>query len=80
MSEIVWAAPPDLIRGRTFAGKTKRFVEALKERPGEWALYPTTVSSASTASNYKKQHPGTEWTSRTRPDGRADLYARWVGE
>lgn len=85
MDEIVWEAPPESAHanngGGGKVGRTKRFVAELKKRPGVWAKYPS-VMSRNAATVYAKQHPGTEWTGRTLPDGtgRIDLYGRWVGE
>lgn len=80
MSEIVWQAPPVLDRSQQRNGRVKEFVDALKSRPGEWALYPDPVRGPSNVSVNRKRFPGTEWTSRRRPDRKYDLYARWVGE
>jgi hypothetical protein len=77
MSDIVWQDPPPIIGG---LGTTQRFVQALKERPGTWALYPRALSTSSAASQYSKSFPLTEWTTRRRDDGKYDYYGRWVGE
>ena len=79
IDEITWKTPPENKRGaRPGGGSVQRFVLLLQERPGEWAMWPNPTSS-STASVNKKRFPGTEWTHRARPDGRFDVYARWVG-
>lgn len=79
--EIVWTDPPRSTHPDPDSRVDRRsFVDALPARPGEWALYPATVSAASTASVYRRNFPGTEWTARKRADGRYDVYARWVGE
>lgn len=78
--EITWKEPPPSEKRRNVS--TKKFVEKLKENPGEWALYPGTVSASTTIYQYQRNHPGTEWESRPSEDeeGRYQLYARWIGE
>lgn len=78
MSEIVWQDPPETPRG--MSGRCRQFVEALKSRPGEWALYPTPMSSAGSATTYRTTYPEVEWTVRVRPDRKYDMYGRWIGE
>lgn len=75
---IVWGDPPLSSKGRNH-GETKKFVGALKNRPGEWAKYPHTVKSPSTATHNRRRFPGTDWTTRGRPDGQFDVYGRYVG-
>lgn len=77
-SEIVWADPPPTNRPNRY-GSTIAFLAVLKKRPGEWAKYPVIQRSRGAASTYRRLHPQAEWTSRNRPDGRTDLYARWIG-
>ena len=79
LSNVVFVDPPpvqhDNARGR---GRVQMFVQALMQRPGEWGLYPAPISR-SVASHHRKDHPGVEWTARSRPDGKVDLYGRWIG-
>jgi hypothetical protein len=77
--DIIWGDPPPNQRQ---PGRTLRFVELLKTRPGEWGLYPMTASSPASATNNKKRFPGTEWKARKSLDepGRFRLYGRWVGD
>lgn len=60
------------------AGRTQRFVAELRKRPLAWALYPATLKSPAGLSSYRANFPDIEWTGRTRPDGRCDVYARCV--
>lgn len=76
MSEIVWADPPP--RGGR-RGEMATFVLALKGRPGEWAIYPHPYTNATAIYGNRDRHPGTEWRSHRRDDGRWDAYGRWVG-
>jgi len=56
----------------------KAFIDALKERPGEWALHPL-PGAGSRASHTMRRYPDVEATCRSREDGSYDLYVRWVG-
>lgn len=78
MTKIIWEEPPPVTTHAT--GKTQQFVEALKQRPGEWARYPGTYAQPSLGTVNKKRFPGTEWTSRKQEDKRYALWARWVGD
>lgn len=58
-----------------------KFVEKLKENPGEWAVYCTgniARTGHSKAQQYKKKYPGTEWRARREKDGYT-VFGRWVG-
>jgi hypothetical protein len=57
----------------------KQFVEELKARPGEWALYPKVYKNGASANSFKKRYVGTQWKTRksTREEG-FDLYATWA--
>lgn len=71
--ELQWGLPP----GRPVAnyrGRTQGFVALLKERPGEWAVYPYAVGRGTSSSIYAKVHVGTQWCRRGE-----HLYARWIG-
>lgn len=80
-AEIEWVdrLPNSRAAGRRTA--TKTFVEALKAKPGTWAVYQRRPKGKkwTAASVYAKNHPGTEWTSRVI-GGRVTVYARWVGK
>lgn len=78
MTDIIWKDPPPPNRGGTVLGKTAKFVAALRANPGRWALYRSAKTCGTVV--YRRQYPGTEWTTRRREDGRYDVYARWVGE
>ena len=60
--------------------ETTAVTEALKARPGEWALIKKDVNVS--ASTWWKKRPGIEAKASTigHPKGRCDIYARWVGE
>jgi len=84
MSDLTWLEPPP--REREDAGDTeKRIARALRERPGEWALL-TKSGSSSTVSNINggrtpawQPRGSFQATGRGRPDGRLDIYVRYVG-
>lgn len=77
--EMVWREPPERKSAGGPHGRLGRFVAALRERPGEWALYPHFAGHRVAVTFNRKQYPGTEWTSRSRGDGTYELYGRWVG-
>ena len=70
---------PPAQRGRGRSTETQAILDALHSRPGEWALIKTDVSAAA-GTNWKK-HEGLEVrvTSIGKPNGKWDVYARWVG-
>jgi hypothetical protein len=63
--------------------KYEPFVEALKERPGDWAVFKRS-SSPTFSTRLKEAYPGIETTCRNvdSADGkqRFDIYARWTGQ
>ena len=76
-AEIIWQTPPVRTgRGRA-PGAAAAFVAALKERPGEWAIYPNSDNSAM-ATTLKRRY-GVETTVRKQPDGKFNIYVRWNG-
>ena len=60
-------------------GKAAVFVEALKTRPSEWALYRENAKNAVLVTEFKRKYPFTEWTSRKNADGTFRIYGRYVG-
>lgn len=63
------------------SGKGKQFVELLKTRPGEWAVYRITPTRWQAHSVYRGMYPGTDWATR-KTNGKNKkwtVYARWVG-
>jgi hypothetical protein len=75
MSDIEWAEPPALNPGRDRgSGITQRFVEELKTRHGEWAIYPGQIKNSHSLGRYRQSFPGVEWRAR-----QGTVYARWVG-
>lgn len=80
--DIVWKNPPLHPGRRSFR---KEFVEALKQRPGEWGVYPkelTNNSKSAVVIGNRKAFPGTEWTwgpAESGDESKVSLYARWVG-
>lgn len=76
--EFVKHLPGTVHAGRP--SKRKPFVEALKGRPGEWAIYPmsrrsTDNSRQATAYYLKRDFPGVEAVHRA-----GKVYARWTGK
>ncbi len=71
MSDMAWEEPPP---ARTGGGDTvrQRFITALRERPGQWAIYPL-PARGSIATRFRKE--GYEVRQRT-VDGEARLYVR----
>lgn len=75
---IDWAEPPAVSRGAR-PSKFDPVIEALKEKPGEWALVLEDVNSASARVFIKK---GCEITTRStgKNDGKVNVYARFPGD
>lgn len=59
-------------------GKTKEFVEVLKERPGVWAIYAERSAPWTSHYSYRKHYSGTEWATRKRGN-KWVVFARYVG-
>lgn len=83
MSEIKWQEPPADARGRDKWGPV---ADELRAQPGRWALVAEGVS-ASMSTAFKRgriiafQPAGSfEAVTRNVVDGRADIYARYVGK
>lgn len=75
---ITWEEPPPPANGKW--GKTQHFVEALKQRPGQWARYPGSYKQGASVTVNRTRFPGTEWTARKQPDGSYHIWGRWVGD
>lgn len=45
MSEIQWADPPAPQGGKLTRREQREFAERLKEKPGQWAVFPTNAGS-----------------------------------
>lgn len=82
--ELKFVAPPEATRGGG-PRKSREIAEALRARPGEWALVAEGVGP-SIAHNIKHgsvsvyQPAGSfEAVSRKGKNGRSDIYARYVG-
>lgn len=80
--EIEWAEPPPTSRGGTRNSSTAQFVEAVKARPGQWAIFKK-GSKAGVVSN-KDRYPDMEWRSVTEenePNAQRTytIYGRYVG-
>lgn len=86
MTGIVWEEPPAALRGST--AQIAAFAAALRERPGEWALYPRAISATSMGSIGTRIKaggsaftPAGSFDAVTRVvDGERRLYVRYVGE
>ena len=76
--EFVKSLPGTANRGRP--EKRRPFVDALKSRRGEWAIYPmgrhsTDNSRKATAYCLRRDFPGVETAVRS-----GKIYARWMGK
>ena len=83
MSDIVWQDPPPKSRGPGGNDKHAAFREAVRQRPGKWAILRVAKSPTQT-SGITQNHDvwaGFEATSRKRDDGEGfDIYVRYVGD
>lgn len=83
---IEFKTPPPSKTGIEPGAKHRDIAAALKARPNEWALIlpdrsASTVQAITSGRNAAFQPPGSfEAVSRSRKNGRADIYARYVGE
>ena len=78
MTAVKWVdeLPPDM-RGRTpQSGRWKAIVEALKERPGQWAL----VAEGEKSGGVVLKRYGALQRSVKRPDRLFDIYAMWPAD
>lgn len=74
-----WRTPPVTKNGSP--GQVRKFVEQLKQNPGEWAVYcedNAAKTGHSKAQQYKKRYPGTEWLVRKEANGYT-VFGRWIG-
>ena len=73
---IEWLPDSVPVPKLTGYGRTQRFVEGLRDKPGEWAKFPFEVHDVRTLlRKYPRRYPGTEWAVNT--DG--ILTVRWIG-
>lgn len=65
---------------RGIGTETQAIIDALKARPGEWALIKKDVNVG--VSTWWKKRTGIAAKASTigHPKGKCDVYARWVGE
>ena len=65
---------------RGIGSETQAIIDALRSRPGQWALIKSDVNPNTT--QWWKKRPGIEAKSSTigKPKNKCDVYARWVGE
>lgn len=83
MSEIEWREPPPRARSSPKGSKWADIATTLRANPGKWALVHH--GAASMAANIRAGRladmPRGEFeaTSRKSADGKADIYARFVG-
>lgn len=77
--ELTWTAPPPAKFGSRYAARLNEIVDALKARPGDWALLGASKQTSGLGSASLRKR-GCKIAVRTRPDGQYDIYARWVGD
>ena len=87
MAKIKWEEPPESKTGGNTNSKWRVVADQLKERPGKWALIAESKPYAVYATYVNKGRLAAftpagafEGTSRKKPDGNFDIYARYVGE
>lgn len=84
VTDIEWETPPD--HGNSGKAKYQDFADALRARPGEWAVFARAVSPAQASmvsgGGSKAFRPRGAFQGRqvSTGDGKADIYARFVGE
>lgn len=82
MVTINWQEPPFTESGPSATAKWDDVREALRKKPGKWALIAPGCTT-SLASQWRKS-PSWAWFELTcrrgdNPRGKADIYARYVG-
>jgi hypothetical protein len=65
--------------GKGRKGSTKEFVERIKERPGEWAVFAEKDKAWTAHFSYRRNYPGTDWAVR-RDKSKWIVYGRYVGK
>ena len=83
MSDIKWEEPPRAAAGRGADSELEAILDALRSRPGEWALIREGTHN-SFAANIRNGHGlwirgEFDATQRKRDDGKFDVWARYVG-
>jgi len=83
MSDITFTDPPAATRGKLW-GRHQQIAEALRERPGDWALVMEGVNGSNSHSirtaRIKAYAPAGAYEATARKNGdRHDIYARYVG-
>ncbi len=74
MTEIVWQDPPTPQLGPGNADFRNQFIEALRDRVGQWAVYPCKPKGASAvAARFKRE--GLESVTR-KVDGHVKVFVR----
>ncbi len=82
MTEIEFREPPPSRGGREGSGRYREIAAAIRERPGEWAVLGDFANpGVASGGRMAAFRPATDFeaTSRTRPDGRYDVFVRYVG-
>lgn len=70
---IIWQDPPAPMKGRERTVELDALAAELKAHPGRWALVATNPYPGA-SKQYKNR--GLQVITRTRPDGKYDVYAR----
>lgn len=78
MTDLKWQDPPPSKGGRK--AKWPIVGEQLKAHPEQWALVAESVSGGASGSVKRGLGPNFQIATRTRTDGKFDVYARYVGE
>ncbi len=75
MTEIVWQDPPPSKRGGDRDSSREQFIASLRERPGQWAVYPCASSGANGPTRTRFRREGLDAVSR-KVDGEIKLFVR----
>lgn len=78
MIEFVDPPKPTKVRGVT--AETKAILDALKSRPGVWALIKKDASTSAVTHWGRRDGVESKGVTAGKTKGRCDVYARWVGE
>ena len=68
---------PGVAHRVTPQGRAQAAVEAVKARPGEWAIYRRTPKTPQLGA-YRANFPGTEWAYRKTGEDEYTTFLRWV--